>query len=156
MNPPIGGDKEVTVVRTIILIPTGTSISLTSVSLGVIRGSNTKALSELFQTDRSAAPVGMRPIRLTPIVRAHSSPTTAAEPLDMDYVESVLTTNRKDMLMEEIVARPRAPGALKWVWLKVWYRPVIHQFAQSLNYDVAQTLGAEIVFVTARALHAGN
>ncbi|MCS6038450.1 AAA family ATPase [Klebsiella pneumoniae subsp. pneumoniae] len=40
----------------------------------------------------------------TTIVRASSSTTTAAEPLKMSHVESLLSSNQKDVLMEEIIA----------------------------------------------------
>lgn len=35
----------------------------------------------------------------------------------------------------------------KWCWLKVLVPTRKHQFAQSLNFEIAKTLNAEIVFV---------
>ncbi|MCS5808951.1 AAA family ATPase [Klebsiella pneumoniae subsp. pneumoniae] len=35
----------------------------------------------------------------------------------------------------------------KWCWWKAWYPTRKHQFAQALNFEIAKTLNAEIVFV---------
>ena len=68
----------------------------------------------------------------------------------MDYVESLLSSNKKDVLMEEIVARYHENTADAEVVLIEGLVPMRkHPFAQSLNYEIAKTLGAEIVFVTA-------
>lgn len=50
----------------------------------------------------------MRPIRLRLSCVANSSTTTAAEPLKMSYVEGLLSSNQKDVLMEEIIANYHA------------------------------------------------
>ncbi|CBJ82059.1 phosphotransacetylase (phosphate acetyltransferase) [Xenorhabdus bovienii SS-2004] len=89
----------------------------------------------------------------TSIIRSHSS-MHAAEPLDMAYVESLLTTNKKDVLMEEIVARYHANTKDAEVVLIEGLVPTRkHPFAQSLNYEIAKTLNADIVFVTALGTH---
>ncbi len=36
---------------------------------------------------------------------------------------------------------------LKWFWLKVWFLPVNTSLRNALNYEIAKTLNAEIVFV---------
>ena len=84
--------------RIIMLIPTGTSVGLTSVSLGVIR--------------------------------------------------ALLSSNQKDVLMEEIIANYHESSKDAEVVLVEGLVPTRkHQFAQSLNYEIAKTLNAEIVFV---------
>ncbi|MGU0043778.1 AAA family ATPase [Escherichia coli] len=90
------------------LIPTGTSVGLTSVSLGVIRAMERKGVRLTFQTYRSAAYRWRCADQTTTIVRANSSTTTAAEPLKMSYVEGLLSSNQKDVLMEGIVANYHA------------------------------------------------
>ncbi len=51
--------------RIIMLIPTGTSVGLTSVSLGVIRAMERKGVRlSVFKLSLSRVPVAMRPIRL--------------------------------------------------------------------------------------------
>ncbi|WFQ79913.1 phosphate acetyltransferase [Xenorhabdus sp. SF857] len=135
--------------RTIMLIPTDTSVGLTSVSLGVIRSMEQKGVRlSVFKPIAQPRHTGSQD-QTTSIIRSHSS-IHAAEPLDMAYVESLLTTNKKDVLMEEIVARYHENAKDAEVVLLEGLVPTRkHPFAQSLNYEIAKTLNAEIVFVTA-------
>ncbi|MGJ0576667.1 phosphate acetyltransferase [Xenorhabdus bovienii] len=139
--------------RIIMLIPTGTSVGLTSVSLGVIRSMERKGVRlSVFKPIAQPRHTGSQD-QTTSIIRSHSS-MHAAEPLDMAHVESLLTTNQKDVLMEEIVARYHANTKDAEVVLIEGLVPTRkHPFAQSLNYEIAKTLNAEIVFVTALGTH---
>nr|WP_222941515.1 phosphate acetyltransferase [Xenorhabdus sp. TS4] len=131
------------------LIPTDTSVGLTSVSLGVIRSMEQKGVRlSVFKPIAQPRHTGSQD-QTTSIIRSHAS-IHAAEPLDMAYVESLLTTNKKDVLMEEIVARYHENAKDAEVVLLEGLVPTRkHPFAQSLNYEIAKTLNAEIVFVTA-------
>ncbi|MGV7960794.1 phosphate acetyltransferase [Photorhabdus tasmaniensis] len=131
------------------LIPTSTSVGLTSVSLGVIRSMEQKGVSlSVFKPIAQSRCCGAQD-QTTAIIRSHSSIKTA-EPLDMAYVESLLTTNQKDVLMEKIVALYHENTKDAEVILIEGLVPTRkHPFAQSLNYEIAKTLNAEIVFVLA-------
>ncbi len=135
--------------RTIMLIPTSTSVGLTSVSLGVIRSMEQKGVSlSVFKPIAQSRCCGAQD-QTTAIIRSHSSIKTA-EPLDMAYVESLLTTNQKDVLMEKIVALYHENTKDAEVILIEGLVPTRkHPFSQSLNYEIAKTLNAEIVFVLA-------
>ncbi|WP_340607774.1 phosphate acetyltransferase [Xenorhabdus bharatensis] len=139
--------------RTIMLIPTGTSVGLTSVSLGVIRSMEQKGVRlSVFKPIAQPRNSGSQD-RTTTIIRSHTS-IHAAEPLAMSHVESLLATNKKDVLMEEIVANYHANTKDAEVVLIEGLVPTRkHPFAQSLNYEIAKTLNAEIVFVTALGTH---
>ena len=134
--------------RIIMLIPTGTSVGLTSVSLGVIRAMERKGVRlSVFKPIAQPRAGGDAPDQTTSIVRANSS-LPAAEPLKMSHVESLLSSNQKDVLMEEIIANYHANTKDAEVVLVEGLVPTRkHQFAQSLNYEIAKTLNAEIVFV---------
>ena len=134
--------------RIIMLIPTGTSVGLTSVSLGVIRAMERKGVRlSVFKPISQPRAGGDAPDQTTSIVRANSS-LPAAEPLKMSHVESLLSSNQKDVLMEEIIANYHANTKDAEVVLVEGLVPTRkHQFAQSLNYEIAKTLNAEIVFV---------
>ena len=68
----------------------------------------------------------------------------------MSRVESLLGSNQQDVLMEEIIANYHANAQDAEVVLVEGLVPTRkHQFASSLNYEIAKTLNAEIVFVTA-------
>nr|WP_234471924.1 phosphate acetyltransferase [Erwinia sp. S43] len=132
------------------LIPTGTSVGLTSVSLGVIRAMERKGVRlSVFKPIAQPRTGGNAPDQTTTIIRKNSS-IPAAEPLAMSRVESLLGSNQQDVLMEEIIARYHENTRDAEVVLVEGLVPTRkHQFAQSLNYEIAKTLNAEIVFVTA-------
>lgn len=135
--------------RTIMLVPTDTRVGLTSVSLGVIRSMEQKGVRLSVFKPIAQPRVKGAFNQTTAIIRSHST-IQSAEPLNMDYVESLLSSNKKDVLMEEIVARYHENTADAEVVLIEGLVPMRkHPFAQSLNYEIAKTLGAEIVFVTA-------
>lgn len=136
--------------RTIMLIPTGTSVGLTSVSLGVIRAMERKGVRlSVFKPIAQPRAGGNAPDQTTTIIRKNSS-IPAAEPLQMSRVESLLGSNQQDVLMEEIIARYHANTQDAEVVLVEGLVPTRkHQFANALNYEIAKTLNAEIVFVMA-------
>jgi len=136
--------------RTIMLIPTGTSVGLTSVSLGVIRAMERKGVRlSVFKPIAQPRSGGDTPDQTTTIIRKNSS-IPAAEPLQMSRVESLLGSNQQDVLMEEIISRYHANTQNAEVVLVEGLVPTRkHQFANALNYEIAKTLNAEIVFVMA-------
>lgn len=134
--------------RTIMLIPTDMSVGLTSVSLGVVRSMEQKGVS-LTVFKPIAQPRFGNKDQTTEVLRSHSS-VQIAEPVKMSYVESLLANDQKDVLMEEIVARYHDNTQQTEVILIEGLMPTSkHPFAQSLNYDIANTLGADVIFVTA-------
>ncbi|MDF7681448.1 phosphate acetyltransferase [Enterobacteriaceae bacterium ESL0689] len=134
--------------RIIMLIPTGTNVGLTSVSLGVIRAMERKGVRlSVFKPIAQSRAGDDAPDHTTTIIRA-TSDLPAAEPLKISHVESLLSSNQKDVLMEEIVANYHETAQNAEVVLVEGLVPTRnHQFAQALNYDIAKTLNAEIVFV---------
>ena len=136
--------------RTIMLIPTGTSVGLTSVSLGVIRAMERKGVRlSVFKPIAQPRAGGDKPDQTTMIIRKNSS-IPAADPLKMSRVESLLGANQQDVLMEEIIARYHENTKEAEVVLVEGLVPTRkHQFANALNYEIARTLNAEIVFVMA-------
>ncbi|CCO79255.1 phosphate acetyltransferase [Erwinia amylovora ACW56400] len=132
------------------LIPTGTSVGLTSVSLGVIRAMEHKGVRlSVFKPIAQPRSGGDSPDQTTTIIRQHSS-IPAAAPLAMSRVESLLGSNQQDVLMEEIIASYHENTKEAEVVLVEGLVPTRkHQFASALNYEIAKTLNAEIVFVTA-------
>ncbi len=70
-----GNERECTVSRTIMLIPTGTSVGLTSVSLGVIRAMERKGVRlSVFKPIAQPRSGGDAPDQTTTIVRAPAPP----------------------------------------------------------------------------------
>ncbi len=132
------------------LIPTGTSVGLTSVSLGVIRSMEQKGIRlSVFKPIAQPRAGDDLLDQTTTVIRSHS-PIPAAEPLRISYVERLLSANQQDVLMEELVARYHESAKDAEVVLIEGLVPTRkHQFANALNYEIAKTLNAEIVFVLA-------
>lgn len=137
--------------RTIMLIPAGSNVGLSSVSLGLIRAMERKGVSlSVFKPISQSRIAGNLIDQTTTIVRSHSK-IKMAEPLTIGYVEGLLASNQQDLLMEEIVARYQENSADAEVILVEGLVPSQeYQFANSLNYEIAKTLDAEIVFVIAQ------
>ena len=90
--------------RTIMLIPTGTSVGLTSVSLGVIRAMERKGVRlSVFKPIAQPRAGGDAPDQTTTIVRKNSN-LPAAEPLKMSHVESLLSSNQKEFSRSSLAA----------------------------------------------------
>lgn len=136
--------------RTIMLIPTGTSVGLTSVSLGVIRSMEQKGIRlSVFKPIAQSCASDDALDQTTTIICRHS-PIPAAEPLRMSYVKSLLGANQQDVLMEELVARyHKSAKNVEVVLIEGLVPTRKHQFANALNYEIAKTLNVEIVFVLA-------
>lgn len=110
-------EEDYSVSRTIMLIPTGTSVGLTSVSLGVIRSMEQKGVSlSVFKPIAQPRTGGDSLDQTTTIIRSSNSTITAAEPLRMSYVEGLLSSNKQDELMEERswLATTKTPKTQKW------------------------------------------
>lgn len=137
------------------LIPTDLSVGLTSVSLGVIRAIERKGIRLcVFKPIAQPRDGSSRPDQTTTIIRANSS-IPVAQPLEMRYVEMLLGANARDVLIEEIVARYHQNlENADVVLIEGLMLTRRHQFADTLNHDIAKALSAEIVLVT--ALGAGS
>ncbi len=136
--------------RTIMLIPTGARVGLTSVSLGIIRAIEQKGIPlSLFKPIAQSRFPGNVLDQTTTIIRANSR-IHAAVPLPINYVETLLSTHQQNVLMEEIVALYHANTRDAEIVLIEGLVPTrTHQFASTLNYEIARTLNAEILFVLA-------
>ncbi|MFP9430440.1 phosphate acetyltransferase [Enterobacter sp. LM3] len=134
--------------RTIMLIPAEPGIGLTSVSLGVIRAMERKGVRlSVYKPIAQPRDENAVPDRTTAIIRARTG-LHAGAPLTMSDAEAWLSCNQKDVLMETIVARYHAASEHAEVVLVEGLIPTRqHQFAQSLNVEIAKTLNAEIVLV---------
>jgi len=134
--------------RTIMLIPTGARVGLTSISLGVTRAIERKGVRLCVFKPVFQQPDGARSTEISAKNRANAA-IPAALPLTMEYVEAQLRANRRDVLMEEIVAayheNKQDADVVLIEGLKLTGR---HDFISGLNQDIARALNAEVVLVT--------
>lgn len=140
--------RSTKVARTIMLIPTGLNVGLTGVSLGVIRSMERQGVNiSLFKPVAQPALGGDRPDQTTTLIQSNTTIPTN-KPLKMSHVEKLLGLNQQDVLMEEIIALHAENNKQSDVVLVEGIVPTNnYPFANELNYNIAKTLGAEIIFV---------
>ena len=137
------------------LIPIGSGVGVTSVSLGMIRAMERHGVNvSFFKPVAQPRPGHSGPESSTAVIRAGSN-ITPPEPLSLAYAENMITSSNTAVLLEEIVAQyeshVKESGAE--VVVVEGLVPVDKQpFANKLNYDIATALDADMVFVT----HPGN
>ncbi|AIN47302.1 phosphate acetyltransferase [Candidatus Palibaumannia cicadellinicola] len=132
--------------RTIMLIPIGTKVGLTSVILGIIRAMEQKCVRLSVFKPIAESDSGDALTRI--ICTKYHIPYM--EPLCMNYVESLLISNKQDVLMEEIIAHYHVNTKEAEIVLVEGLVPTRKcQLANVLNYEIARMLNAEIVFVLA-------
>jgi len=138
--------------RTIILIPISTGVGLTSVTLGLINALEQKGAKVGFMKPISQPNTGEDIIdRTTSIVRTSTGLETA-EPFMLSVAESLIGQNQSDVLLEKIVENHQRLAKNNEIVIVEGLIPTRkHSFANSINYEIAQALDAEIVLVAAPA-----
>ena len=137
------------------LIPVGTGVGVTSVSLGVVRAMERHGVNvSFFKPVAQPRPGETGTERSTAVIRAAAN-INPPEPFALSYAENMITSSNTDILLEEIVARfeehVKTSGA-EVVVIEGLVPTDKQPFANKLNYDVAKALDADMVFVT----HPGN
>ncbi|PJC85375.1 phosphate acetyltransferase [Vibrio sp. HA2012] len=133
--------------RTIMLIPISAGVGLTSVSLGVIRAMERKGVSvSFFKPIAQPRHGGDQPDLTSTIIEANSDVKTA-EPIQMSKAEELLGNEQMDVLLETIVERYNQINNSAVTLIEGLVPTRKHPFANQVNYEIANTLGAEIVFV---------
>ena len=132
----------------IMLIPVGTSVGLTSVSLGLVRALEQQAVKVQFHKPVSQPRKGdTGPEKSTTIVRQYSNIEPPA-PIDTARAEAMIGNDNIDGLLEEIVAQfqqQHDPQAVTVIEGLVSTRR--HPYAERLNYAISRALDAKMVFV---------
>lgn len=138
--------------RTIILIPVSAGVGLTSVSLGLIQSLEQKGAKVGFMKPISQPNSGEdRLDRTTSIVRTSTTLETA-EPFMLSVAESLIGQNQSDVLLEKIVENHQQLSKNNEIVIVEGLIPTRkHGYANSINYEIAQALDAEIILVAAPA-----
>lgn len=136
--------------RTIILIPISAGVGLTSISLGLIHALEQKGAKVGFMKPISQPISGEDKIdRTTAIVRSNTNIETI-EPFMLSYAEGLIGQNQSDVLLEKIVERHQAISRNNEIVIVEGLIPTRNNaYANSINYEIAQALDAEIILVAA-------
>ncbi len=139
--------------RTIMLVPISAGVGLTSVSLGVIHAMERKGVSVSFYKPIAQPRSGGDQPDLTSTILSTNINIKIAEPLPMSKAETYIGSEQMDVLLETIVERYNQVNSETEVTLIEGLVPTRkHPFANQVNAEIAQTLGAEIVFVATPGL----
>lgn len=129
------------------LVPTEVNVGLTGVSLGVVRAVERQGLKLSVFKPISQPIKGMHSDKTTSILRANSK-VFVADSIKISHTETLITPDKKNVLMEEIVNRLEKTKKQADIVLVEGIVPTNdYPFANELNYDIAKALDAEIIFV---------
>ncbi|QNS14675.1 phosphate acetyltransferase [Mannheimia bovis] len=138
--------------RTIILIPISTGVGLTSVSLGLVHALEQKG-SKVGFLKPIAQPISGEDTldRSTTIIRADQT-TEVGEPFMLSEAEALIGQNQTDVLLEKVVERHQKLSKNNEIIIIEGLIPTRkNSYANSINYEIAQSLDAEIILVAAPA-----
>ncbi|ATC94366.1 phosphate acetyltransferase [Pseudoalteromonas tunicata] len=132
----------------IMLIPVSTGVGLTSVSVGIVRALEQKAVRVNFFKPIAQPRAGESgPEKSTEIVKLGSN-IKPPMPIELKYAEQMIGDGKGDILLEEVIARFEESVHDGEVAIIEGMVPTRKQpYAGRLNREIAQALGAEIVFV---------
>ncbi|WP_025819685.1 phosphate acetyltransferase [Shewanella marina] len=134
--------------RNIMLVPIGTGVGLTSVSLGMVRALERRGVKvQFFKPISQLRPNDIGPERSTTILS--KSPTVnPLEPFDMEHAEALIRGDQTDVLMEQIIARTAEVADNTETLIVEGLVPTrSHPFADDVNYAIAKALDADVIFV---------
>ena len=134
--------------RTIMLIPISAGVGLTSVSMGLLRAMQRKGVSVSFYKPIAQPRTGDDQPDLTSTVMSRNSDIKIGESMSMSAAETLIGSEKMDVLLETVVERYNQVNKDAEVTLIEGLVPTRkHPFANQVNAEIANTLGAEIVFV---------
>jgi len=135
--------------RTIMLVPIGVGVGVTSATLGVIRAiERTGVTINFFKPIAQPRKRHNGPEHTTSILR-NTTNLKPPEPFSQEYAENLISNNNSDDLLEKIVARFESIQAEADVVVIEGLVPTnIHPYANKINYDIAKALDADMVFIT--------
>ncbi len=134
--------------RRIMLIPISTGVGLTSVSMGLVRALEQKALKVNFFKPIAQPRSGESGPEKSTLIVTKGSPITPPTPIDLGYAEQMIGDGKGELLLEEVVERFENAISADEVAIIEGMVPTRKQpYAGRVNREIAQTLGADIVFV---------
>ncbi|QIZ75855.1 phosphate acetyltransferase [Ferrimonas lipolytica] len=134
--------------RSIMLIPVGTGVGLTSVSMGMVRALERQGVKvNFFKPIAQQRPGDLGPERSTTIMSTFPN-INPPEPMAIEFAEKLVSTGDTDSLLEEIVGAAKSVDSDSEVMVVEGLVPTrSHPFANTLNARIAKAMDADIVLV---------
>ena len=137
--------------HTIMLIPIGTGVGVTSISLGLVRAFAREGVKvSFFKPVAQPKPTYIGPEASTAVIKAGTD-LDLPEPIEVSRMETLLSSGDDSTLLEEIIANFENHAAASGadVIIVEGLVPVEkHPFANRLNKQIASGIDADLVFVT--------
>ena len=134
--------------RRIMLIPVGTSVGLTTVSMGLVRALEEQAIKINFFKPLAQPRRGDNGEERSTTIISHHCSVKPITPFELGYVEQMISSDNTDELLEEIIERfeqHQQSDAVTVIEGLVTTRH--HPYAERLNLEISRALDADIVFV---------
>lgn len=135
-------------VRSVILIPVGEKIGLTTVSLGIVHALEQTGVKVTFFKPVAEKTPGSDYADLSTAILNETCNIPTIPPLDQNHAERLIAASKGDDLLEEVIGRLEAhksDAQLIVVEGMVPNRDIT--FANRFNLEIARTLGSQVVFV---------
>lgn len=134
--------------RRIMLVPISTGVGLTSVSVGLVRALEQKAVKVNFFKPIAQPRSGETGPETSTFIVMQGSAILPPMPFSLSHAEQMISDGKGEDLLEEIVERFESKISNDEVAIIEGMVPTRRQpYAGKVNREIAQTLGAEIVFV---------
>ena len=91
--------------RRIMLIPVGTSVGLTTVSMGLVRAIEEQGIKLNFFKPVAQPRKGDNGEERSTAIIAHHASVSPITPFELEYVERMISNDSTDELLEEIIER---------------------------------------------------
>ena len=135
--------------RTIMLIPIGEGVGLTTVSLGLLHSFQRLGLKSKFFKPISQPRPGYDGPELSTRIVKNASGIEIVDSIPLEMAEGLVSADKKDILLEDIVERHQNDFSDAEVVVVEGLVPTRrHTYATRLNFEIASALNADIVFVT--------
>jgi phosphate acetyltransferase len=137
------------VARTIMLIPVGVGVGVTSVSLGMVRAFERNGLNVNFFKPVAQPRQGEKGPELSTEIIRQGTNANPATPFTLSHAEKLIGSGKTDILLEDIVERFESHMVDAEIVVVEGMVPTSKQpFANHVNYNIAKALDAEMIFVT--------
>ena len=134
--------------RRIMLIPVGTSVGLTTVSMGLVRAIEEQGIKLNFFKPVAQPRKGDNGEERSTAIIAHHASVSPITPFELEYVERMISNDSTDELLEEIIERFEESSVQEAVTvIEGLVTTRHHPYAERLNLEISRALDADIVFV---------
>ncbi|ABZ77290.1 phosphate acetyltransferase [Shewanella halifaxensis HAW-EB4] len=135
--------------RKIMLVPIGSGVGLTSISLGMVRAFEHQGVKVRFFKPISQIRVGDKGPERSSTILGNSPRVNPIEPFEMAWAQQLIREGKSDVLMEQIIARvAKSIDSTETLIIEGLVQTRSQPFANDVNYAIAKALDVDVIFIT--------